>query len=56
VDLNVICQIEHQTFYTEENRGVGCHTGKVQRGYWILKQWNTNMEELAGTNWGKTQY
>jgi hypothetical protein len=23
VDLNVICQIEHQTFYTEENREVG---------------------------------
>ena len=22
VDLNVICQIEHQTFYTEENREV----------------------------------
>ena len=23
LDLNVICQIEHQTFYTEENREVG---------------------------------
>ena len=22
LDLNVICQIEHQTFYTEENREV----------------------------------
>jgi hypothetical protein len=21
--LNVICQVEHQTFYTEENREVG---------------------------------
>ena len=38
VDLNVICQIKHQTFYTEENREVGWHTGKVQRGYWILTQ------------------
>jgi hypothetical protein len=38
VDLNVICQIEHQTFYTEEKREVGWHTSKVQRGYWILKQ------------------
>jgi hypothetical protein len=23
LNLNVICQIEHQTFYTEENREVG---------------------------------
>jgi hypothetical protein len=23
VDLNAICQIEHQMFYTEENREVG---------------------------------
>jgi hypothetical protein len=23
LDLNVICQIEHQTFYTEDDREVG---------------------------------
>jgi hypothetical protein len=31
LDLNVICQIKHQSFYTEENREVGW-----QWGYWIL--------------------
>jgi hypothetical protein len=38
VDLNVICQIEHQTLYTEENREVGWHNSKVPRSYWILTQ------------------
>jgi hypothetical protein len=48
VDLNVICQIKHQTFYTEENREVGQHNSKVQRGYWILTQ-NRGMQ--TGKNW-----
>ena len=56
MDLNVICQIKHQTFYTEENREVGWHTSKVQWGYRILTQnRNTNTEGLAGTNWNKIQ-
>jgi hypothetical protein len=38
MDLNAICQIEHQTFYTEENREVRWHTGKVQWSYQILTQ------------------
>jgi hypothetical protein len=48
VDLNVICQIKHQTFYTEENREVGWHTGKVQRGCWIFT-WNRGMQTWK--NW-----
>jgi hypothetical protein len=29
-NLNVIFQIEHQTFYVEDNKVVGWHTHKVQ--------------------------
>jgi hypothetical protein len=57
VDLNVICQIEHQTFYTEKNRGSWVThwqgTKRLLDSY--TKQRNANTEELAGTNWDKIQ-
>jgi hypothetical protein len=65
VYLNVICQIELQTFYTEENREVGWHTCKVQRAYLILTQ-NRGMQtrknrqeptgvKLNANNWDQKQ-
>jgi hypothetical protein len=56
--LNVICQIEHQTFYTEENREVKWHISKVQWGYRMLndsftKQGNANTK--TGRNWAIKQ-
>jgi hypothetical protein len=47
VDMKVICQIEHQTLYTEENREVRWHTSKIQWGYWILTQ-NRGMQTRKG--------
>ena len=46
-NLNVICQIEHQTFNTEENREVRWHISKVQMRLLMLndsytKQRNVN--------------
>jgi hypothetical protein len=54
LDLNVICQIEHQNFYTEGNREVRWQdTKRLPDSY--IKQRNANREGLAGTNWDKIQ-
>ena len=56
--LNVICQIQYQTFNTEENRGIRWHIGKVQWGYRMLndsytEQRNANIK--TGRNWAIKQ-
>jgi hypothetical protein len=49
--LNVICQIEHQTFNTEENREVRRHIGNGVTGCLMILTQNRGMQtqRLAGT-------